>query len=68
MNSAAITVDTTWRAADSLVDAAVSAATPSARREDGIVLPGTAAVAAGEAGAGWVVGVAGSVRSFGRFF
>jgi hypothetical protein len=50
------------------VDEAVAAATPSARREDGTILPGTA-VAAGEVGAAaGEVGVAGSVQCFGRFF
>jgi hypothetical protein len=49
------------------VDEAVTAATPSARTEDGISLPGTA-VAAGEVGAAaGEVGVAGSVQCFGRF-
>ena len=54
-------------AVDNSVDEAVPAATPSARREDGIALPGTA-VAAGEVGAAaGEVGVAGSVQCFGRF-
>ena len=48
-------------------DEAVTAATPSARREDGISLRGTA-VAAGEVGAAaGEVGVAGWVQCFGRF-
>jgi len=50
-----------------VADEAVTAATPSARGEDGISLPGTA-VAAGEVGAAaGEVGVAGSVQCFGRF-
>ena len=61
-------------AVDNLVDGAGSVATPSARTEDGIALPGLAV--AGEVGAavGGVgaaageVGVAGSVQCFGRFF
>jgi LTXXQ motif family protein len=56
---------TNLRAAGSLVGAAVSTATLSARKEDGIALPvtaGAAGVAVGE------VGVAGSDRCFGRFF
>ena len=56
-------------AVDNLVDGAGSVATPSARTEDGIALPGPAV--AGEVGevgaAAGEVGVAGSVRCFGRF-
>jgi acyl-CoA synthetase (NDP forming) len=57
-------------AVDNLVDGTGSVATPSARREDGIALPGPAEVGAavGVVGAAaGEVGVAGSVQCFGRF-
>jgi len=53
-------------AVDNLVDGAGSVATPSARTEDGIALPGPAVAGEVGAAAGEVV-VAGSVQCFGRF-